>query len=77
MVSLQISDAVAAALNTHAAAMGLSVEAYLESVVLPNASHERPRISTAELDRLLDEAATGDYSPTGTFPRSEIYSDHD
>jgi hypothetical protein len=35
------------------------------------------RLSLDELDRLLDAEATHGPSPSGSFSRAEIYSDHD
>ncbi len=34
-------------------------------------------LSLAEFDRLLDELASDEPPIPGTFPRSEIYADHD
>jgi hypothetical protein len=77
MISVQLNDTVAAALSAQAAALGLSVEAYLEIVVLSAVARPAPRLSIDELDRLLDDEATNGPSPGGTFSRTELYSDHD
>jgi hypothetical protein len=77
MIIVQLNDTVAAALSAQAAALGLTVEAYLENVVLSTASRPVPRLSLDELDRLLDEEATSGPSPVGTFSRAELYSEHD
>lgn len=77
MVNVQLDDAVAAALSAKAAAQGLTLQAYLESLAVSNAPRSTARISPDELDRLLDEQAIHGPSPTGTFSRAELYSDHD
>lgn len=77
MVTVQLDDAVAAALTAKAAAQGLTLEAYLQKMAQPPAVRPPRRLTVEELDQLLDEEATTGFSPTGTFPRSELYSDHD
>jgi hypothetical protein len=76
MTTIQLDDAVAAALAAKAAASGLSVEAFIRLSLLPEPS-QAPRMSGEELERMLTDLATAGASPKGTFPRSEIYSDHD
>lgn len=77
MVNLQLNDTVAAALTAKAAAQGISVQAYLESLLVSNLPPSAVRISADELDRRLDELAIHGPSPQGTFSRAELYSDHD
>ena len=77
MVNLQISDTAAAVLSAQAAACGLTVEAYLETLLLGRPAGDRHELSVAEIDRLLDEEATLGRSPSGTFSRTDIYGDHD
>ena len=77
MVNVQLDDDVAAALTAKAAAQGMTVQAYLESLLLSGSPRPASRLSLEELDRLLDEEATIGPSPSGSFPRSELYSDHD
>lgn len=77
MKSIQLNESVAAALSAQATALGLTVEAYLENVVLSVAPQPGPRLSLDELDRLLDEEASNGPSPVGSFSRAELYSDHD
>lgn len=77
MVNLQLDDATAAALSANAAAQGLTVEAYLVKHLLSESPRPAPRLSVEELDRVLDEEATVGPSPSGSFSRSEIYSDRD
>lgn len=75
MTNVELSDAIAAKLSAKAAAAGLTLEAYIERL-LATAS-PAPRLTVEELDRLLDEEATSSPSPSGTFSRAELYSDHD
>jgi hypothetical protein len=77
MVNIQLNDAVAAALSAKAAARGMTVEAYLENLLLSGSPRQAPRLSLEELDRLLDEEATIGPSPSGSFSRAELYIDHD
>ena len=77
MVNVQLNDVVAAALNDKAAAHGMTVQAYLEAIVLQQPTRPPVRIAPDELDRLLDQEATAGPSPAGTFSRAELYSDHD
>jgi hypothetical protein len=72
MVHLQLDDAVAAAFATRAAAQGLSLQAYLESLVVEKSDGASARISLDELDRLLDEEATYGSSPAGSFSRADL-----
>ncbi|MBS0209144.1 MAG: hypothetical protein JSS27_09340 [Planctomycetes bacterium] len=77
MVNIPLNDTVAAALSARAAAQGMTVEAYLECVLLAAPLRPTARLSVEELDRLLDAEATSGSSPAGTFARAELYSDHD
>ena len=77
MKNVQLRETVAAALSAQAAAQGLTLEAYLESVLLSAPSRPAPHISLDELDRMLDEEASDGPSPSGSFSRAELYSDHD
>jgi hypothetical protein len=77
MISIQLSETVVAGLSAQAAAQGMTLEAYLESLV-GAVPLERPhRLSIEEFDRLLDEEASIGPSPSGTFSRAELYADHD
>jgi hypothetical protein len=77
MKSVQLNESVAAALSAQATALGLTVETYLEYVVLSAASKVSPRLSLDEIDRILDAEASSAPSPVGSFSRAEIYRDHD
>jgi hypothetical protein len=77
MVNVQVDESVAAMLSAKAAAQGLTVAAYLESLLLSPTTEPAPTISVDEFDRLLDEEAMEGRSPAGTFSRDELYSDHD
>lgn len=77
MVNVPLDDRIASALEAKALAQGLSVQAYLEMVALPETRQTVHTITPDELDRLIDQEASTGQSPTGTFSRSELYSDHD
>lgn len=79
MASIELQESVAARLTAQAKAAGLSLEAYLEKL---SQSHSKengtlPRLSGEELERLLDAEASGDTTYQGTYPRADIYRDHD
>lgn len=77
MVNLSLDDNIAAALRAKAAAEGLTVEAYLAAIVLADAPKSASEMSEEEFDRFLDEESTSGPSPSGSFSRAELYSDHD
>ncbi|HEV3418620.1 MAG TPA: hypothetical protein VG056_17490 [Pirellulales bacterium] len=77
MVTVQLDDSVAAALSAKAAAEGLTVQAYLQTLLLTAKRPPVPRLSLEELERLLDEEATVGPSPSGSFSRADLYTDHD
>lgn len=77
MVQIQLHDAVAAALSAQAQAEGLSLEAYLTQLAAAGGGMVPPPITGAELERLLDEASVAGPAPQCTYPRSDIYRDHD
>lgn len=77
MVNLSLDDSVARALSAKAAAQGLSVQAFLEAVAASGQVPHSAPMSPEDFDRFLDAEATHGPSPAGTFPRTELYSDHD
>lgn len=77
MVNVQLNDTVAAALSAKAAAQGLTLQAYLESLLQAKTRRTASRLTLDEFDRLFDDEATSGPSPTGTFSRADLYSDHD
>lgn len=77
MVNVQLNDDAAAALSAQANAQGLTLQAYLEKLAASKATRKTAPLSVEELDRLLDQESTSGPSPSGTFSRADIYSDHD
>ncbi len=77
MVNVPLDDTLAAALNAKASAQGLTVQEYLQTLLLPTPARPTAPGSPDELDQLLDEEALLGPSPVGSFSRAEIYSDHD
>lgn len=77
MVNLSLDDSIAAALRAKATAEGLTVEAYLAAIALAGTPKPASEMSEEEFDRFLDDEASSGPSPSGTFSRADIYSDHD
>jgi ribosomal protein S12 methylthiotransferase accessory factor YcaO len=78
MVNVPLNDSVAAALSAQAAARGMTLQAYLETLAMSVPVVAAPRLTSDELDQLLDQEATATgNSPGGTFSREELYRDHD
>ena len=81
MVQIQLQESVASRLAELAKSKGLSLEAYLAKLSEAEASSaERtklPRLTGEELDRLLDAEASIDSTYQGSYPRADIYLDHD
>lgn len=76
MVNIQLNDTVAAALTAQAQSQGLSLEDYL-AVLAQKSTGKVSDLTVEEFDRMLDELSLPPTKYTGTFPRSEIYRDHD
>ena len=77
MANVQLNEIIAAALHAQAAAQGLTVEAYLEHVLLASSRKTHKRLSLEEWDRLLDEESDPGPSPLGTISRADQYEDPD
>jgi plasmid stability protein len=78
MVQIQLEDQVAAALESRARAHGLSLEAYLAEIAARDLGSSETRVSGEEAIRLItSEAGPGNPSYEGTYPRDDIYIDHD
>jgi hypothetical protein len=77
MVNVSLDDSIARALSAKAAALGLSMQAYLEAIATSEQAMPSASMSPEDFDRFLDEEATHGSSPCGMFSRAELYSDHD
>ena len=79
MATIELQEATATLLAARAKAEGLTLDAFLERLVqlraLANGSV--PKLTADELDRLLDAEAGDDSTYIGTYPRADIYLDHD
>lgn len=79
MATIELQESTAALLTARAKAEGLTLDAFLERLVqlrsLANGS--LPKLTGDELDRLLDAEASDDSTYSGTYPRADIYLDHD
>jgi hypothetical protein len=74
MVSIQVDEQTAKALEAAAAEAGVPLHVYVRSLV-PQAV-DRSKVSWDELEREISELSL-DASLVSTYPRSELYSDHD
>lgn len=81
MVQIQLQESVASRLAERAKFKGLSLEAYLAELSELEASlavrTKLPALTGEELDRLLDAEASNDSTYQGSYPRADIYLDHD
>ena len=78
MVQIQLEDEVAAALADRARSRGLSIAEFLSELLAGERRSTLPPLKGDEAIRLI-EAETGPGSPSyqGTYPREDIYVDHD
>lgn len=74
MVSIQVDEQTAKALEAAAAGAGVPLHEYVKSLV-PQVM-DRSKTSWDALEREISELSI-DASLVSTFPRSELYSDHD
>ena len=79
MASIELQESVVARLAELAKSEGRSIEAYLAKLaeLRPLSSGQLPPLTGEELDRLLDAEASHDSTYQGTYPRADIYLDHD
>ena len=79
MATIEVQESVLARLTAEAKRQGVSLDAYLEKLagVRTWGNGKLPRLSGEELERLLDAEASGDSTYEGTYPRADIYRDHD
>jgi hypothetical protein len=79
MVQIQLEEKIAAALVDRARERGLSLEVYLSELAVREARlSAQPRVSGDEAVRLIEaEAGPGNPSYQGSYPREDIYVDHD
>lgn len=77
MASIELRESLVARLAAQAAADGLTLEGYLERLAGGPAPCDARRLTSEELDRLLDEEAQGESTYQGTYSRADIYLDHD
>jgi hypothetical protein len=79
MATIEIQESVYASLAAKAKADGLSLEAYLEKLAEAGSieNGKLPRLTGDEFDRLLDAEASTDSTYEGSYPRADLYLDHD
>jgi hypothetical protein len=79
MATIEVQESVLARLTAEAERQGVSLDAYLERLASVRTwrNGKLPRLTGEELERLLDAEASTDSIYQGTYPRAEIYRDHD
>jgi hypothetical protein len=80
MASIEIQQSTLTRLAAQAESQGISLDAYLEQLagLRTKENGKLPRLSGEELERLIDaEATSSDTTYRGTYPRADIYRDHD
>ena len=79
MASIEVQDALFVQLSAQAERLGISLDAYLAQLAGRGAfgNGKRPSLSGEELERLLDAESSNDTRYEGTYPRADIYRDHD
>ena len=76
MATIDVDPRTADQLHALATASGMTVEAYLRSLLPPSANGTPPRLSLAELDALLSEHAFDGPTLPADFSRADIYDGH-
>ncbi len=77
MTTIHLDESVAAALTAQAIAQGLSLEDFLKKLVAPAAQRAK-RLTAEEVMARIEEVAVPSQSTyRGTYPREDIYLDHD
>lgn len=75
MVSIQVDEQTAKALEAAATEAGIPLSDFLRSL-LPQASDPSKKISWDVIEQEISDLSIP-LPSTSTFPRSELYSDHD
>jgi hypothetical protein len=76
MPTIELDQRTADQLNSLATASGMSVDAYLRSLLAGPANVGTGRLSPAELERLLRENAFDGPGLPPDFSRADIYNGH-
>lgn len=79
MASLDLDEKMAEYLLARASAQGITVEELIRRLLRQegDTAISGPRLSSDELDRILDEEATDTPGLPADFSRADIYLDHD
>jgi hypothetical protein len=79
MATIEVHESVYKSLAAMAQAEGLSLEGYLKrlSEARSTENGKFPRLTGEEFDKLLDAEANTDSTYEGTYPRADLYFDHD
>lgn len=79
MANIELQESLVARLAELAKSEGLSLEAYLAKLAEQRTpgNGTMARLTGEELDELLDAEASHDSTYAGSYPRADIYLDHD
>ena len=79
MAIIEVQVSVLARLAAQAECQGVTLNTYLEQLagLRPTENGQLPRLSGEELECLLDAESNSDSIYEGTYPRAEVYPDHD
>jgi hypothetical protein len=77
MATIELDSRTAEQLNDLAAAKGMTIDAYLRSLLPPPVNGVAPRLTLVELDALLIENSFDGPTLPADFSRADIYNGHD
>ena len=77
MITLELNPQTAEKISALAAASGMTVDAYLQSLLPSSANGSTPKLSLAELESLLNQHAFDGPTLPSDFSRADIYGEHD
>jgi hypothetical protein len=79
MATIEVQESVYKSLAAMAQAEGLSLEGYLKRLSEARSieNGKLPRLTGEEFDKVLDAEANNDSTYEGTYPRADLYFDHD
>jgi hypothetical protein len=77
MATLSLDEHTVDELQAHAAASGMTVDAYVKVLLRGAAAASVPKLSWNEVESLLDQHAFDGPTLPPDFSRADIYNEHD
>ena len=77
MATVVLDEHTAEELHAAAAASGMTVDAYVKSLLAGGATLAAPRLSWSEVESILDQHAFDGPMLPSDFSRADIYAEHD